>query len=84
VAGDVVSHGPRRHFSTNELLVDQKARAAAQDILNRLAMLRVRCERRAKSFATPMGDEMFYRYQQSLMDDTTAVLERLLGRPLSS
>ena len=83
VAGDVVSHGPRRHFSTNELLVDQKARAAAQDILNRLAMLRARCERRAKSFATPMGDEMFYRYQQSLMDDTTAVLERLLGRPLS-
>ena len=84
VAGDVVSHGPTRHFSTNELLIDQKARAAAQGILRRLAMLRATCERRAKSFATPMGDEMFYRYQQSLMDDTTAVLERLLGRPLSS
>src|SRR6516164_5929067 len=83
MAGDVVSHGPTRHFSSNELLIDQKARAAAQDILSRLAMLRARCERRAKSFATPMGDEMFYRYQQSLMDDTTAVLERLLGRPLS-
>ena len=43
-------------------------------------MLRIRCERRAKSFATPMGDEMFYRYQQSLMDNTTAVLKRLLRR----
>ena len=79
-----MSHGPTRHLTSNEVLIDQKTRAAAQDILSRLAMLRARCERRAKSFATPMGDEMFYRYQQSLMDDTTAVLERLLGRPLSS
>jgi len=82
VAGDVVSHGPTRHLSPNELLIDQKARAAAQDILNRLAMLRARCERQAKSFATPMGDEMFYRYQQSLIDNTTAVLKTLL-RPSS-
>jgi TRAP-type uncharacterized transport system substrate-binding protein len=82
VAGDVVSHGPTRNFSTSELLVDQEARAAAQDILSRLAMLRARCERQAKSFATPMGDEMFYRYQQSLIDNTTAVLKTLL-RPSS-
>jgi hypothetical protein len=78
VAGDVVSHGPTRHLSPNELLIDQKARAAAQDILSRLAMLRARCERRAKSFATPMGDEMFYRYQQSLIDNTAAILKTLL------
>jgi hypothetical protein len=78
VAGDVVSHGPTRHSSPNELLIDQKARAAAQDILSRLAMLRARCERRAKSFATPMGDEMFYRYQQSLIDNTAAILKTLL------
>jgi hypothetical protein len=78
VAGDVVSHGPTRHPSPNELLIDQKARAAAQDILSRLAMLRARCERRAKSFATPMGDEMFYRYQQSLIDNTAAILKTLL------
>jgi TRAP-type uncharacterized transport system substrate-binding protein len=82
VAGDVVSHGPTRNFSANELLVDQEARATAQNILSRLAMLRARCERQAQSFATPMGDEMFYRYQQSLIDDTTAVLKTLL-RPSS-
>jgi TRAP-type uncharacterized transport system substrate-binding protein len=80
VLGDIVSHGPASHFSANERPIDQGARAAAQDILSRLAMLRTRCERRAKSFATPMGDEMFYRYQQSLMDNTTAVLKRLLRR----
>jgi hypothetical protein len=78
VAGDVVSHGPISNFSTNERLVDHEARAAAQDILSRLAMLRTRCARRANSFATPMGDEMFYRYQQSLIDDTTSVLKTLL------
>ena len=78
VAGDVVSHGPTRNFLTNELLVDQDARAAAQDILSRLAMLRARCERQAKSFATPMGDEMLFRYQQSLIDNTTSVLKTLL------
>lgn len=78
VAGDVVSHGPAHDFSTNDLLVDRKARATAQDILRRLAMLRTRCARQANSFATPMGDEMFYRYQQSLIDDTTSVLKMLL------
>lgn len=49
VAGDVVSHGPTRNLSTNELLVDPEARAAAQDILSRLAMLRGRCEHQAQS-----------------------------------
>jgi TRAP-type uncharacterized transport system substrate-binding protein len=80
VAGDVVSHGPTRDFSTNELLVDRTARAAARDILKRLATLRARAERQAKSFATPMGDEMFYRYQQSLIDNSAATLKALLVR----
>ena len=83
VAGDVVSHGAAPNFTAKELLIDQKTRAAAQDLLNRLTMLRARCERRAKSFATPMGDEMLFRYQQSLIDDTTALLKTLLLRPSS-
>ena len=78
IAGDVVSHGSARDFSAHEILADRQARAAAQDILSRLATLRTRCARRANSFATPMGDEMFYRYQQSLIDDTTSVLKTLL------
>jgi uncharacterized protein len=82
VAGDVVSHGPARNISTN-LLTDKKAQVAVEEMLSRLANLRALCERRAKSFATPMGDEMFYRYQQSLMDNTTAVLNKLLRGPSS-
>jgi hypothetical protein len=37
---------------------------APQDILSCLAMSRARCDRRAKSLATSMGDEMFHRYQR--------------------
>ena len=84
IAGDVVSHGPALYFSTHELLVDPKARATAKVLLNRLAALRARCERRANSYATPMGDEMFYRFQQSLIDDTTALLKSLLSKPSPS
>jgi hypothetical protein len=84
VAGVVVSHGPAPDLSTGELLVDPKARAAAEGLLNRLAALRTRCERRANSFATPMGDEMFYRFQQSLIDDTMALLKSLLLTPSPS
>ena len=79
LAGDVVSHGTSRDFQTNERLVDKDARAAARDILGRLGRLRVRCERQARSYATPMGDEMLFRFQQSLIDDTTSVLKTLLG-----
>jgi len=38
-------------------------RRAALDIMERLAELRARCQRQTNSFVTPMGDEMFYRYQ---------------------
>jgi hypothetical protein len=78
--GDVVSHAPTHSIAENELPDDQQAHAAARDILSRLTALRIRSERAAQSYATPMGDEMFYRYQQSLMDDTAAVLRRLLRK----
>jgi TRAP-type uncharacterized transport system substrate-binding protein len=43
--------------------------SVAKSIMDRLAELRARCQRQTNSFVTPMGDEMFYRYQQSLIDD---------------
>jgi uncharacterized protein (TIGR02246 family) len=69
IAGDVVSYAPIHDLSTRGLMVDQERRAAAQDILDRLAKLRSRCQHHAKAFSTPMGDEMLFRYQQSLIDD---------------
>ena len=42
--------------------------------------LRARCQRQTNSVVTPMGNEMFYRYQQSLIDEATtlaALLQRV-------
>jgi TRAP-type uncharacterized transport system substrate-binding protein len=52
--------------------------AVAQGIRDRLAQLRERCRRYASSIVTPMGDEMFYRYQESLIDEATTTLALLL------
>jgi len=82
LAGDIVSHAPTWDLPTHAVLADQNASATAQDILSRLASLRDRCQRQAKSFATPMGDEMYYRYQQSLIDHTIVILKKLLRSSL--
>jgi len=58
-------------------------RAAAQAILERLMELRARCQRQTSSLVTPMGDEMFYRYQQSLIDEAATTLGALLQRSSS-
>lgn len=52
--------------------------AAAQSIRDQLSQLRARCQRYVGSIVTPMGDEMFYRYQQSLIDEATTTLALLL------
>jgi hypothetical protein len=55
-------------------------RAAAEAIMEQLAGLRARCQRQTNSFITPMGDEMFYRYQQTLIDEAITTLATLLQR----
>jgi uncharacterized protein len=52
-------------------------REAAQDIMTRLNELRARCQRYTGSIVTPMGDEMFYRYQEALIDDLRTTLAAL-------
>jgi hypothetical protein len=79
IAGDVVSYAPAPDLSARELTVDQEWRATARDILDRLAKLRNRCQHHAKAFSTPMGDEMLFRYQQSLIDHTTVILKTLVS-----
>jgi hypothetical protein len=58
-------------------------RVAAQAILERLVELRTRCQRQTSFLVTPMGDEMFYRYQQSLIDEAATTLGALLQRSSS-
>jgi hypothetical protein len=45
-----------------------------------LVQLRARCQHYAASIVTPMGNEMFYRYQESLIDEATTTVALLLQR----
>jgi uncharacterized protein len=55
-------------------------REAAEDLIKDLEGLRLRCEEQLRSIVTPMGSEMFYRYQESLIKDAQAMLADLLRR----
>jgi hypothetical protein len=46
--------------------------------------LRRRCEDQLKSLVTPMGREMYYRYQEWLIDESRAALAALLRSPPSA
>jgi biopolymer transport protein ExbB/TolQ len=65
-----VEPGSSRQLPGQDSLADSRA-----NILLRLTELHQRCQREVGSFATPMGDEMFYRYQQSLIDRAIAALK---------
>lgn len=55
-------------------------RKEAEDLLKDLEALRLRCEDQLRSLVTPMGREMYYRYQESLIKDAQAMLADLLRR----
>jgi hypothetical protein len=59
-------------------------RATAEAIMERLVELRARCQRQTNSIVTPMGDEMFYRYQQYLIDEAATTVGALLKGSRSS
>src|SRR5215469_8839419 len=69
-----------RAFPGGDLLTGPWAYAVAENIRDQLVRLRARCQRYASSIVTPMGDEMFYRYQESLIDAATTTLALLLER----
>jgi TRAP-type uncharacterized transport system substrate-binding protein len=55
-------------------------RQAAEDLMKDLEALRLRCEDQLRSMITPMGREMYYRYQESLIEDAQVMLADLLRR----
>jgi hypothetical protein len=65
--GNVAAH-------TKEAPTQLSADEASRDILQQLSELRGRCQRYTGSVVTPMGDEMFYRYQESLIDNLANAL----------
>ena len=79
-----LTHAQMREVPAEGVMASPERRAAAQTIMKRLGELRTRCQRQTNSIVTPMGDEMFYRYQQSLIDEATTTAGTLLQPPNSA
>src|SRR5262245_438748 len=75
-----LTHAQMRAVPAEQVMAVPERRAAAEAIMERLVELRARCQRQTSSLVTPMGDEMFYRYQQSLIDEAATTLGALLQR----
>jgi TRAP transporter TAXI family solute receptor len=56
-------------------------RKAAEDLMKDFDALRRRCEEQLSSYVTPMGSEMYYRYQEWLIDEARGALAALLRPP---
>jgi hypothetical protein len=56
-------------------------RKAAEELIKDFDALHRRCEEQLVSYVTPMGSEMYYRYQEWLIDEAKAVLAALLRSP---
>jgi TRAP-type uncharacterized transport system substrate-binding protein len=75
-----VTHTQMREVSAKRPIDAPQQRAAAEALLQQLLNLRIRCRRYTSSFVTPMGDEMYYRYQQSMIDEAITTLGSLLQK----
>jgi TRAP-type uncharacterized transport system substrate-binding protein len=75
------THAQMRAVAAERVMGTLEKRAAAKVIAERLAELRARCQRQTSSIFTPMGAEMFYRYQQSLIDEAATTLDSMLRCP---
>jgi TRAP-type uncharacterized transport system substrate-binding protein len=56
------------------------ARAKIDDLVARLQALAEQCRRKSLSVLVPMGEEMSYRYQETLIADLLHVLRQYAGR----
>jgi hypothetical protein len=75
-----LTHAQMREVAGEEVMASPERRAAAQALMAQLRALRARCQRQTNSFVTPMGDEIYYRYQQFLIDEAATTLAALLQR----
>jgi TRAP-type uncharacterized transport system substrate-binding protein len=74
------THAQMRAVPGERVMASPERRAVAQTLMERLHALRARCQRQTNSFVTPMGDEIYYRYQQALIDEAATTLAALLER----
>ena len=57
-----------------------EARAQLDAVVNELCQLAERCRRQSLSMLVPMGQEMGYRYQETLIADLLNALRQFRGR----
>jgi TRAP-type uncharacterized transport system substrate-binding protein len=69
---------------SQHVLSEPALHASARSLMDQLTQLRARCQRYTNSIVTPMGDEMFYRYQEALIDELLATLGALFPQDPSS
>jgi len=74
-----LTHAQMRSAPAAGVIAAPEQRAVACSIMEQLTALRARCQRQVASIVTPMGDEMFYRYQQALIDEAITTLGALLS-----
>ena len=64
------------------VLATPQDRVAEEALLKEFETLRQRCQAQVEtSWVTPMGSEMYYRYQESMTEESIAALSALLARP---
>ena len=73
------THAQMRSAPAESMVMAPEQRAVARSIMEQLTALRLRCQRQVASIVTPMGDEMFYRYQQGLIDEAITTLAAILA-----
>ena len=73
------THAQMRSAPAESMVMAPEQRAVARSIMEQLTALRLRCQRQVASIVTPMGDEMFYRYQQALIDEAITTLAAILA-----
>ena len=84
LVGPGLTHAQMRAVPAERVLGEPDKRATAHAILEQLQKLRVRCQRQTSSLVTPMGDEIYYRYQQSMIDEAITTLATLFQRAPSA
>jgi TRAP-type uncharacterized transport system substrate-binding protein len=67
-----------RALPPETVIQTSKDREAAEALMKDFDALRRRCEDQMTSYVTPMGSEMYYRYQEWLIDEARAALGVLL------
>jgi hypothetical protein len=55
-------------------------RAEVEQVIRALEVLAERCRRQSLSMLVPMGQEMTYRYQETLITEALAVLRAFVAR----